>query len=448
MRMGWAAAPAVVVASSAISMAIGNASQNTRAIAQPGTLHSDSGKDMNPSASSYPLKLLQVQVLFRHGDRSPMPLGTPTAEEAARWESRLQARPEGLPEQHLSRGLEYPFGQLTQKGAQQAFALGKQLRERYGELLGPPLESGDVRIRATSFPRTYLTGHYVLGGVLGSQEAAVRVPIGVRDVKDENLFNNDHCARGQVLWGTAWRQLSRPPPHMQEIGWRSQHPHLKQAMAAAFNIDAEKKFPWVLAIDNVDCRHQHGDALPAGVTPEDIQQVRKWLAHDYRSVFATQEACQLAMGPLLDELVTTMEHAIVTPAVAGGASGKSNGGSPGEGARCPLLALYSGHDATLMPLAAALGVELDTWPPYASAMCFELWASSDNAQHFVRVLYNGKEVRLPVCPPSRGATWHDRGPWQQKGAALYMWQDFLRLTDWSRLTREEYKRGCQITSSL
>lgn len=32
----------------------------------------------------------------------------------------------------------------------------------------------------------------------------------------------------------------------------------------------------------------------------------------------------------------------------------------------PRLALYSGHDTTIMPLLVTLGGNLDHWPPYVS----------------------------------------------------------------------------------
>ncbi|CAI5510808.1 unnamed protein product [Closterium sp. Naga37s-1] len=71
------------------------------------------------SAAIFPLKLLQVHVMFRHGDRAPMPRGTPSEEEVARWEARLQPRPPAhvLPHRQHTRGIEWPFGQLTRKGA-------------------------------------------------------------------------------------------------------------------------------------------------------------------------------------------------------------------------------------------------------------------------------------------------------------------------------------------
>ncbi|GFN74270.1 acid phosphatase-like 2 [Plakobranchus ocellatus] len=62
----------------------------------------------------------------------------------------------------------------------------------------------------------------------------------------------------------------------------------------------------------------------------------------------------------------------------------------------PVFVLYSGHDNTLTPLIAALGLTDTVWPGYATRLVFELyrrkWSSSGKAQHFVRVLLNGKPV--------------------------------------------------------
>lgn len=36
---------------------------------------------------------------------------------------------------------------------------------------------------------------FVLKGLLGSESAAAKVPIGIRSDNDENLYENDHCSR-------------------------------------------------------------------------------------------------------------------------------------------------------------------------------------------------------------------------------------------------------------
>ena len=51
--------------------------------------------------------------------------------------------------------------------------------------------------------------------------------------------------------------------------------------------------------------------------------------------------------------------------------------------------MYSGHDSTVYPVLAALGIFEERWPPYAADICFELY--KDNADnHHVKVSYCNK----------------------------------------------------------
>jgi hypothetical protein len=62
----------------------------------------------------------------------------------------------------------------------------------------------------------------------------------------------------------------------------------------------------------------------------------------------------------------------------------------------PVFILYSGHDSTIEPLATAIGVSNGSWPKYASRLVFELYGqvanTSSEADAYIRVLYNGKDV--------------------------------------------------------
>ena len=107
------------------------------------------------------------------------------------------------------------------------------------------------------------------------------------------------------------------------------------------------------------------------------------------------------------------------------------------------LYAYSGHDTTIMPILATLGVKLDDWPAYvsnvvspaplAAAECrqsallsildcehndeallgplqvFELWegpgAEGGGSRHYVRVLYNKQELSLAHHPKGANFAW-------------------------------------------
>lgn len=61
-----------------------------------------------------------------------------------------------------------------------------------------------------------------------------------------------------------------------------------------------------------------------------------------------------------------------------------------EGASKAKFHFFSGHDINLIPVASMLGFDDGMIPPYASRIVFE--AYSGRGDHFVRILYNGKDV--------------------------------------------------------
>eukprot|EP00923_Selenidium_pygospionis_P038577 GHVN01067210.1.p1 GENE.GHVN01067210.1~~GHVN01067210.1.p1 ORF type:complete len:695 (+),score=76.36 GHVN01067210.1:7954-10038(+) len=85
----------------------------------------------------------------------------------------------------------------------------------------------------------------------------------------------------------------------------------------------------------------------------------------------------------------------------------------------PALALFSGHDTTVMPFLASMGKDVfsGTWPPYASIIVFELLELE--SELFFRMVYNGEILhsRIPGC--------HD-------GHDLCKVKNFFRATDWAR----------------
>lgn len=106
----------------------------------------------------------------------------------------------------------------------------------------------------------------------------------------------------------------------------------------------------------------------------------------------------------------------------------------------PKLALWSGHDTTVMPLMAALGVHDGHWAPYAANFVVETWrqAGSEGASGApsaatsaaksarFRLLYMGREVtaRLPGCEDAGALCAYDR-----LEAALAPWS--LSSSEWS-----------------
>lgn len=76
--------------------------------------------------------------------------------------------------------------------------------------------------------------------------------------------------------------------------------------------------------------------------------------------------------------------------------------------------LFNYHDTTIMPLVAVLGHPVKKWPPFASALVFEVWYEEERdfsecesideciQYFFVRTLYNDEVLKVPPsCSTSR-----------------------------------------------
>ncbi|XP_041378600.1 2-phosphoxylose phosphatase 1-like [Gigantopelta aegis] len=57
------------------------------------------------------------------------------------------------------------------------------------------------------------------------------------------------------------------------------------------------------------------------------------------------------------------------------------------------FSLFSGHDTTITPLAVTLGIHDGKWPHLASRIVFELYSQvGQKDRHYVKVLYNGRNI--------------------------------------------------------
>jgi lysophosphatidic acid phosphatase type 6 len=61
------------------------------------------------------------------------------------------------------------------------------------------------------------------------------------------------------------------------------------------------------------------------------------------------------------------------------------------------MIVYSGHDSTLVPILAAMGVYTNDWPPYASFLTIDIAEEITSREKFVRVTFNDEDVFLPYA---------------------------------------------------
>jgi lysosomal acid phosphatase len=119
-----------------------------------------------------------VQVLFRHGDRTPTKTYPNNPVEAFNWDKYG-----GL-------------GQLTQKGINQSYAYGSYLRVIYSQFLSDEYDRNRVCARSTDYDRTIMTAQALLAGLFEPVDSQLwneqitwqPIPIHTQNYENVNLF--------------------------------------------------------------------------------------------------------------------------------------------------------------------------------------------------------------------------------------------------------------------
>ncbi|CAM9953409.1 unnamed protein product [Pylaiella littoralis] len=355
------------------------------------------------------LRLKQVVVICRHGDRAPVSnsLGKiledgpesvklwnaklPPKDELDRWNEAFTPRVLGdtlgqtIEEITSAEG---PWGQLTSRGADELQTVGEGLR---GVLDGGGAEGGDgerwlfpagleadkssIFVRCTKLKRTHQSAQNMLTG-LGLKGG---VDLFVRPTDRETMWPSRHN-RGKQNDLIAEANAKNTFPGQAE---------LKTKTSEMIGLP-EEEVKWTAVREVLSCYEAHGVALPTwAVSSGVVEGVVNYTGWMWGRWFGEREMARLSLGPFVAELLTLV-----------GARGHETGVPEANMPSTPKLAIFSGHDSTLVPILAALKIYDDVWPPYASYISLDV-AEDQDGERRVRVVYNGKEAVLP------GA----EGPW-------------------------------------
>ncbi|BFI33765.1 hypothetical protein AXG93_4689s1600 [Marchantia polymorpha subsp. ruderalis] len=369
-----------------------------------------------PKCDLFDLEPEQVHVIFRHGDRSPSPINSVNL-DANLWASRLQEPFIQMLEKTKYKIQTHPWGQLTTTGKEQALGLGQWLRRSYLDVLKISAENlpSSIQFRSTDYERAHMTGLYVLNGLLGSSEAAGRIPVIMRENTDETFGDNGYFY-GVLGLVKESMDLELKPVLQADGTFRPSDTSLlfeklQAGLGAFLGLPTDRPFNWLLltlVVDAIECGVKHGDPIPGSVTLEELIAVKTAMRNQLMMAFT--EKLQLGPGQLMREIGESMTQRTVCDGV-------------------PSLYLYSGHDATIMSVAANLGVPVNEWPDYTANIIVELLKSADlREQYFVRVLYNGAEVRLTsLSSPT------------QESKTVFTIKEFLEQFSLNRITEEEFQ---------
>ncbi|XP_058551410.1 lysophosphatidic acid phosphatase type 6 isoform X1 [Neofelis nebulosa] len=341
------------------------------------------------------LELKMVQVVFRHGARSPL---KPLPREQAEWNLQLLDVPPQTQFDYtvtnLAGGLKphSPFdsqyrktvlkggmfaGQLTNVGMQQMFALGQRLRKSYVEdipFLSPTFNPLEVFVRSTNIYRNLESTRCLLAGLFQSQKEGPIV-IHTDEASSEVLYPNY-----QNCWSLQERTRGRRQAACLQPGISEDLQKVKEGMGIASNDGVD----FLSLFDNVAAEQVH--SLPSCPTLRRFAQMIEQRAVDtalYVMQREDRESLQMAVGPFLHILDSNLRK-VMDPATAPGKTRK--------------LYLYAAHDVTLMPLLIILGIFDHKWPPFAVDLTMELYQHRESKEWFVQLYYRGEEQVPEGCP--------------------------------------------------
>lgn len=320
-------------------------------------------------------------------------------------------------------------GQLTDNGRNALKALGSRIRALYTErlkFLSSEYNPTECYFRSTDYARTIESLQSLVVGLFPSvsnNSAESNISINVRKNNNETMHDNSLCN-----WLRQFARTYRANYRAQnkELIERLQKRHI-QFSKTGLPEDIKLHSLW----DFFSAYSQHGFRIPCKVTHKDYEELRDFAyKEEYGHFYENRNTLKYTIGKFLRELKTPIQTFIKEEQSNGREkktielssindnvemleiTNKTTNPSPTKSTK--KLYVYSGHDATLVPLLSSLGIlnSNSAWPPFASNVIIELFedkrqgqqqqsnttaTTTNNNPYFVRVKYQEKPVTIPEC---------------------------------------------------
>lgn len=307
------------------------------------------------------LKLEYVQLLWRHGDRSPVII-YPNDPNALFW-------PQGE-------------GMLTQKGMQQHYALGEYLRSRLGsQFVSQHYLRNETYIVSSHVDRTIESAASNLASFYKPTDWQVFnaqlpwQPVPVHTIPESQDHMLDPIYTECPKWVAIDKQFQKTP-EFQAVNASNQDLFAFLTSKTGMTVDVENTG---LIYDNFICTKAHNLTMPDWATPEIEKNASVVGNFVFFNFFRTKQQQRLLGGSLLKSIRDAFQSVV-------------------EGKRDSLTAkkliMYSGHDTTIMALTSLLNVFNQIRVPYATTVIMELFSDSNNKFYF-KMSYRNDSTHEP-----------------------------------------------------
>ncbi|XP_046356224.2 prostatic acid phosphatase-like isoform X1 [Haliotis rufescens] len=307
-----------------------------------------------------------VQILFRHGDRSPTHVYPTDPYQEDSW-------PQG-------------FGQLSKVGMQQMYEVGQFIRTRYvgAGFLTANYTNTEIRVQSTDIDRTLMSAYCVLTGLYPPEGSQVWngtlpwQPIPVHTVPRSEDYLHLHCP----AYEKAYEEMMKSPPviqiqneHKDLIDYISQHAGLSATLDSL-----------LLIMDPLLCEQIHMKPYPSWLTVNNTaDKILQLLDLKGQLRTKTPELVRIRGGPLLGRIIQNMKDQITNNLTK-------------------KALLFSAHDSTIEAFLSTMNAFNGLYIPYAASVYVELHVINDAP--VVKVLYRNDTTAEPYVLKIKGCGDH------------------------------------------
>lgn len=279
----------------------------------------------------------------------------------------------------------YALGELTPRGMNEEYRLGQEYRKKYVEqahLLNPNYVPGSVYALSTDLNRTIMSADCLLAGLyppgtgplLQDGQPALpdrlqiipvfTIPSGQKNFICPELENPETL---RLLFSATLKQpffLDEQKKYAEDL----------KRWGAIMGAEFTNMRDLLGASDYINCMMVNNAPLPKGLTREDALKMVNAGFVNQAELYATDEVARYMAGEFMKRLNSELALAA-------------------QGKQTRKLALYIGHDTSILPIMTAIRHPLANNPPYAAHIEFDLYRT-DNNDIILRATYNGVAINF------------------------------------------------------